>query len=85
MAAATGCEVPRQSKSVRRAFTEAVKRRMARLASLSPRRREGQGEDHALATLATMAGAMMLARAVDDPALSDRILSACRERLNETA
>jgi TetR/AcrR family transcriptional repressor of nem operon len=83
--AAVGCEMPRQSKAVRDVFTEAAKRSMARLAALLPARRGRQREDDALAMLATMAGAMMLARAVDDPEFSDRILSACRARLQETA
>jgi TetR/AcrR family transcriptional repressor of nem operon len=79
--AALGCEMPRQSKAVRRVFTDAVRRRMARLAGLLPGRRARRREDDALAMLATMAGAMMLARAVDDRELSDRILAVCRARL----
>jgi len=35
--------------------------------------------DHALTLVAGMAGAVLLARAVDDPALSDRILRTCRD------
>jgi TetR/AcrR family transcriptional regulator, transcriptional repressor for nem operon len=38
-------------------------------------------EDEALAIVATMVGALTLARAVDDPELSDRILAAVRTRL----
>jgi TetR/AcrR family transcriptional regulator, transcriptional repressor for nem operon len=79
--AAIGCEMPRQSQSVRHVFTEASKRSMARLSALLPGRSRRSREDDALATLATMVGAMMLARAVDDPDYSDRILSACRARL----
>ena len=43
--------------------------------------RKQQREDEALATIATIVGAMILARAVDDPELSDRILSVSRKRL----
>jgi hypothetical protein len=42
-----------------------------------------QREDDALALAATLVGALILARAVDDPELSDRILAASRARLNE--
>jgi TetR/AcrR family transcriptional repressor of nem operon len=82
-AAALGCEIPRQSKALRRTYTDAAKRSMARLSALLPNRRGHQREDDALAMLATMAGGMMMARAVDDPEFSDRILSACRARLIE--
>ena len=40
-----------------------------------------RSEDEALAIVATMVGALTLARAVDDPELSDRILAAARTRL----
>jgi TetR/AcrR family transcriptional repressor of nem operon len=52
---------------------------MKRIASLMPRRRKS--EDEALAIVATMVGALTLARAVDDPELSDRILAAARTQL----
>ena len=38
-------------------------------------------EDAALATVAALVGALILARAVDDPELSDRILAASAQRL----
>jgi TetR/AcrR family transcriptional repressor of nem operon len=81
-AAAIGCEMPRQSKSIRHIFTEASKRSMARLSALLAKRGGRARDDDALAVLATLAGAMMLARAVDDPKFSDRILSVCRSRLS---
>jgi TetR/AcrR family transcriptional regulator, transcriptional repressor for nem operon len=81
--AAIGSEMPRQSQAVRGIFTSAVKRRMARAAKLLPKRRGHNQEDDALGMIATLAGAMMLARAVDDPKLSDRILAAGRARLGD--
>jgi TetR/AcrR family transcriptional repressor of nem operon len=36
------------------------------------------GSDHAIPAIALCVGGIMLARAVDDPKLSDKILSACR-------
>jgi TetR/AcrR family transcriptional repressor of nem operon len=83
--AAIGSEMPRQSEAVRRAFTDGTKRRMARMAALLPRRRGREREDDALVMLATMAGAMILARAVDDRELSDRILSVSRAQLQRVA
>jgi TetR/AcrR family transcriptional repressor of nem operon len=81
--AALGCEMPRQSKAVRRSFTEGVKGAVARLGGLMSARRKRQRENDALVVVATMVGAMILARAVDDPKLSDRILTATLARLNE--
>ncbi len=81
--AALGCDMPRQSKEVRGSFTEIVRKNVMSLARLLPIGRKRQGEDEILATVATMVGAMVLARAVDDPTLSNRILSAARSRLIE--
>ena len=55
--------------------------RLARLVGPKSRRKR---EDEALAIAATMVGGMILARAVDDRELSDRIMAACRARLNRT-
>lgn len=77
--AALGGEIPRQSAAIRRSFTDAVWAAMKRIAGLMSGRRES--EDEALAIVATMVGALTLARAVDDPELSDRILAAARTRL----
>ena len=82
---ATGCilpalagEVARQAPEVRHAFTAAFEQYEAGLARLLPDQ-EGASRDDAALLLATgMAGALVLARAVDDPALSDRILAAAR-------
>jgi TetR/AcrR family transcriptional regulator, transcriptional repressor for nem operon len=80
--AALCCEMPRQSRSVRERFTAGV-RGMIRLLSgrmdsgLKPRQRERK----ALATVASLVGALVLARAVNDPKLSDDILRATKNRL----
>jgi TetR/AcrR family transcriptional repressor of nem operon len=78
MAALLG-EIPRQGAAVRHHFTDAVRAVTKRITSLMPGRR--RSEDDALAIVATMVGALTLARAVDDPELSDRILTAARTRL----
>jgi len=74
--AALGSEVPRQAPALRAAFTVGLKDFSGRLAPLL-----GGEEDAALDMLASLVGALVLARAVDDPALSDRILGATRARL----
>ena len=80
--AALACEMPRQSQEVRRRFTQIVRNNVARFAAMLPARRKREREDDAMALIATMVGGLVLARAVDDPDFSDRILeaaqSACR-------
>lgn len=89
---ATGCVVPaltaevaRGSDEVRAGFSAALRAYASRLAALLPHAdasADGAATtDHeadALALLAGMAGALQLARAVDDPALSDAILRRAR-------
>jgi TetR/AcrR family transcriptional repressor of nem operon len=79
--AALGCEMARQSSAIRQAFTEGVKYRVARLRSLLTIGRPRDREMRALATLSTLVGAMVLARGVDDPEWSDRILTAAHASL----
>jgi TetR/AcrR family transcriptional regulator, transcriptional repressor for nem operon len=81
--AALGCDMPRQSKEVRANFTQIVRNNMSRLIGLLPSGRKHKTEDEILSTMATMVGAMVLARAVDDAKLSDRILAAARTALLE--
>jgi TetR/AcrR family transcriptional repressor of nem operon len=82
--AALGCEISRQSRGVRDRFTAGVRGTIRLLsgrmeAGLKPRQRE----EKALATVASLVGALVLARAVNDPKLSDDILRATRNRLGE--
>jgi TetR/AcrR family transcriptional repressor of nem operon len=81
--AALGCEIPRQGGAVRKRYTEGLQRMAGRLAKLLRSRPAYAREDAALAVIATLVGALVLARAVDDPGLSDRILRAARKRLNK--
>lgn len=78
MAALAG-EVPRQGAAIQHSFTQAVMAAAKRIVGLMPGRRKS--EDEALVVIATMLGALTLARAVDDPDLSDRILASARTRL----
>ena len=79
--AAIGPEAARQGSAVRQVFTRGVRGFAARLAAAIPARGAQPPEDAALATVAALVGALILARAVDDPALSDRILTATAQRL----
>ena len=75
---ALAAEVARQGPEARAAFEAYLRQLVERLA---PRVPEGPGlspAERVLATAALAAGGIMLARAVADPDLSDRILRACR-------
>lgn len=80
MAALAG-EIPRQGSAIRHTFTDAVRAAMKQIAALEPGALES--DDDALAVIATMVGALTLARAVDDPELSARLLKAARKRIAE--
>lgn len=74
---ALAAELSRHTPEVRAAFTESFREGIARLERALP---EGEDRsDRALALMSGLAGAVMLARAVDDPALSDRILNSARD------
>ena len=79
--AAIGPEAARQGGGIRHAFTHGVRDFAARLAAVMPGRAAQPPEDAALAAVATLVGALVLARAVDDAALSDRILAAAVRQL----
>ena len=69
--AALGSEMPRQAPEVRRAATRRIKEMIDLVARQSPDWGQPGAHEHALVTVATMVGALLLARAVDDPRLSD--------------
>jgi TetR/AcrR family transcriptional repressor of nem operon len=82
--AALSCEISHQSKGVRERFTAGVRGMIDLLsgrmdAGLKPRQRQ----EKALATAASLVGALVLARAVNDPKLSDDILRATKNRLSD--
>ncbi len=61
---------------VRSRFTRGVEGLAAILASLTPRASRERRRQRSLATLSTLVGAVVLARAVDDEALADELLRA---------
>lgn len=81
--AALCSEMPRQAPALRARFTEGVRAMAARLGAKLARRKGVATEEEALAALSSLVGALVLARAVDDPALSGRILASTKERLLE--
>jgi TetR/AcrR family transcriptional regulator, transcriptional repressor for nem operon len=74
--AALGSEMPRQAPEVRRAATRRIKEAVDLVARQLPDWGKPGAHEQALATVSMMVGAMVLARAVDDPKLSDAIRSA---------
>lgn len=83
--AAAGSEVPRQNDEVRRA----ARRRVKELIGLVERQFPDWGKDaaheKAMAIVATMVGALLLARVVGEPQLSKSIRKAARELIHSTA
>jgi TetR/AcrR family transcriptional regulator, transcriptional repressor for nem operon len=74
--AALGPEVARQAAPVRRAFTAGFRSLVDLLAGLIHGKSKSARREQALAVWASLVGGMVLARAVDDPELSDEILRA---------
>ena len=72
--AALGPEVSRQAKPVRDAVTQSVGSTLETLTRLAPGKSPAQKRKQAIATFAGMVGAMVLARAVNEPKLSEEIL-----------
>jgi TetR/AcrR family transcriptional regulator, transcriptional repressor for nem operon len=79
--AALGSEMPRQAPEVRRAATRRIKEMIDLVSRQLPEWGKPGAHEHALATVATMVGALVLARAVDDPRLSDALRDAALKHL----
>lgn len=80
--AALACEIPRQSQGVRDRFTAGVRGMIGILRGRMDRElKPKQREEKALATVASLVGALVLARAVSDPKLSYDILRATKNSL----
>lgn len=80
-AAALGSETPRQAREVRRAATRHIKAMIDLVARQSPDLGQKGAHERALVTVATMVGALVLARAVDDTKLSDALREAALKHL----
>lgn len=82
--AALGSEMPRQAPEVRRAATRRIKEMVDLVARQSPDWGLPGAHEHALVTVSTMIGALLLARAVDEPRLSNAIRAAVLKHLTST-
>lgn len=71
-----GAEAGRHSGPVRTAYTSGVHDLLDPLSHVAPGDSEPDRRKAALHILSTLAGAMLIARAVDDPALADEVLGA---------
>ena len=79
--AALGGEAARRDGSVRQVFAAAVRGAVERMSRITKGRTAAQRREQALATLAGAVGALVLARAVNDAALRDELLSATEKVL----
>lgn len=74
--AALGSDMARQEIPVRKAFTQGVKPLLAILERIVPGRDSAARRERAVATMAGLVGALVLARAVEDPEVSEEFLRA---------
>lgn len=79
--AALGSETARQAPEVRRVTTRHIKEMIDLVARQSPDWGQPGAHERALVTVATMVGTLLLARAVDEPALSDSLCAAALKHL----
>ncbi|MEJ1097106.1 MULTISPECIES: TetR/AcrR family transcriptional regulator [unclassified Pseudoxanthomonas] len=82
--AALGSEMPRQAPEVRRAATRRIKEMIDLIARQFPNWGEPGVHERAMVTTSTIVGALILARAVDDPRLSDALRESALEHLIRT-
>lgn len=76
LVAALGADAARQGPTLRQAISESVNAVVGLLAGWVPGRTKAARRARALSSYASMVGALVLARAVEDKALSDEILQA---------
>jgi TetR/AcrR family transcriptional repressor of nem operon len=77
--AALGADIVRQGEGVRGALTTYLRDQLDRLTCLLRNGTAASRRRRAITTLAGMVGALTLARAVNDPALSEEILAVARD------
>ena len=80
--AALGSETSRQAPEVRRVATRHIKEMIDLVARQLPDWGQPGAHERALVTVAAMVGALLLARAVDEPGLSDALRSAALKHLS---
>ena len=82
--AAMGSELVRADDATRHAATTSFRKIIETAAPFMRTPDDPQGTDTALSLLTNMVGALTIARMVDDPALSNRILETTRRRIGES-
>jgi TetR/AcrR family transcriptional regulator, transcriptional repressor for nem operon len=82
---ALGSELPRQTSEVRHAATRHIKEMIDLVARQSPDWGQPSAHESALVNVATMVGTLIIARAVDDRALSDALREAALRHLTPRA
>jgi TetR/AcrR family transcriptional regulator, transcriptional repressor for nem operon len=70
-----GTEAARSSDEARHALTEGVRKRIKKFSATAAGKNEDERRQAATGAWAAMIGTMMLARAVDDPDLSDQLMA----------
>jgi TetR/AcrR family transcriptional regulator, transcriptional repressor for nem operon len=83
--AALGAEAARHGGPLRAAFTRGVRSMTDMLTRLLPGKSERAKRERALTIYASMVGALVLARAVDDAELSEEVLQAVLASITDTA
>ena len=79
---ALGSETSRQVPEVRRVVTQHIKEMIDLITRQSPDWGQPGAHERALVTLSTMVGSLLLARAVDEPALSESLREAALKQLS---
>ena len=79
--AALGREAARQPVAARHELTEGLRRMIDRLGNVALDKDAAARRAQAITSFSTMLGALVLARMIDDPALSDEVLTANRDAL----
>ncbi len=82
--AALAGDVARESKPVRAAFSDVLDNSIDAIAATLDDQDEASSRQDAIYALATMVGALVLARSAASPKFRDEILSAARKKLLET-
>lgn len=83
LVAALGSDLGRQPRAVRRVVTDGINAFIGQLMQLVPGKSKPARRRQALTDFAAMVGAVTIARAVDDPALSTDVLDAVASSLLE--
>jgi TetR/AcrR family transcriptional regulator, transcriptional repressor for nem operon len=83
LVAALGSDVGRQTPPIRRVVTDGIHALVGQLVRLVPGKSKSARRRQALSDFAAMVGAVIIARAVDDPELSKDVLEAVASSLSD--